>query len=284
MLSGLNSTGKTSFFDAILWGLTGSIARIGSKSSVINRFAELGDARVEIELRSHRGRELKVVRRVSNAEFASEILTVTLDGLRKEGSVARFLLLSELYPEDDGSDETLEAFSRWLTKSVYLEQDRVNAFVAASDEQQRFKIVRELLSAAHLNKLNLELKGARTAWTSETNRRRKEISSMCRSRNDLRERLSDIDGAVDAERLIGESAVCRGPRTPRSDAARSRYLWRTLARRRGLPLWIERSGRSPLSCRPLGCLPPASRECAIRSRRLQTPRTARATRVPRSRS
>ena len=207
VLSGSNGTGKTSFFDAILWGLTGSIERIGPKSSVINKFAEFGDARVEINLKAHDGHELSVIRRLSGSESATESLTVTLNGLPRRGTSARSLLLSELYPEGDDSDESFDSFSRWLTKSVYLEQDRVNAFVDASDEQQRFTIVGELVGAAHLNRLNRELERARKAWTTETNRRRDEIASMRQIRDSLQDRCNDIDKAVDLGRLLEACAA-----------------------------------------------------------------------------
>ena len=202
VLSGSNGTGKTSFFDAILWGLTGSIERIGPKISVVNRFAEFGEARVELVLRAHDGSDLQVIRRLSGAESLTETLAVTSNGLRERGSAARALLLSKLHPSGDGSDESFASLSRWLTKSVYLEQDKINAFVQAIDEQQRFEIVGELIGAASLTKLNRELDSARRAWTTATNRRRAEISSMRQIRSGLVDRLNDIDSSIVTSEII----------------------------------------------------------------------------------
>ena len=207
VLSGFNGTGKTSFFDAILWGLTGSVERIGPATSVINKFAELDDARVEIVLRPHDGGELVVVRRLSSMESPTETLTVTLNGRSERGAAARSLLLSELAVGGDDPDKSFESLSSWLTKSVYLEQDRVRAFVEANNEQQRFEIVGELVGASSLSKLNRELDNARRAWTTATNRIRDEIVSAHRALSGLVDRLNDIDSTIDEDEILGACAV-----------------------------------------------------------------------------
>ena len=207
VLSGFNGTGKTSFFDAILWGLTGSVERIGPKASVINKFAELDDARVEIALRPHDGGELVVVRRLSGMESPTETLTVTLNGVSERGAAARALLLSELDTDGDDPDESFESLSSRLTKSVYLEQDRVRAFVEASNEQQRFEIVGELVGASSLSKLNRELDSARRAWTAATNRIRDEILSVRHVRSGSVNQLNDIDSTIDEDEVLGACAA-----------------------------------------------------------------------------
>ena len=207
VLSGFNGTGKTSFFDAILWGLTGSVDRIGPKASVINKFADLGYARVELGLRLHEGGELVVTRRLSGMESPAETLTVTLNGTSKKGAAARALLLSKLAADGDNTDTSFESLSSWLTKSVYLEQDRVRAFVEASNEQQRFELVSELVGASSLSKLNRELDSARRAWSTTTNRTRDEILSVRHTRSGLVKRLNDIDDAIDEDKILGACAA-----------------------------------------------------------------------------
>ena len=207
VLSGFNGTGKTSFFDAILWGLTGSVDRIGPKASVINKFADLGYARVELGLRLHEGGELVVTRRLSGMESPTETLTVTLNGTSKKGAAARALLLSKLAADGDNTDTSFESLSSWLTKSVYLEQDRVRAFVEASNEQQRFELVSELVGASSLSKLNRELDSARRAWTTTTNRTRDEILSVRHTRSGLVKRLNDIDDTIDEDKILGACAA-----------------------------------------------------------------------------
>ena len=201
LLSGPNGTGKTSFFDAILWGLTGSIERIGSDETVINQFAEFGDARVEIDLKTRDGSALRIIRRFSDIMT----LTVAFDGNEPvAGDAAQALLLSKLYPDRSALDDSPEAFTRWLTHFGYLEQDRVNAFVEASDDQERFRVVGELVGASRLNRLNLELEKSRKAWTTDTNQRRDTISSLRKNRNDLQDRLDRIDNSINWEQLVQE--------------------------------------------------------------------------------
>ena len=51
IVSGVNGTGKTSMFDAILWALTGSIERLhASPADLINKYSPSGEARVQLVL------------------------------------------------------------------------------------------------------------------------------------------------------------------------------------------------------------------------------------------
>ena len=202
VLSGFNGMGKTSFFDAILWGLTGSIERLGSDASVRNAFSEFGDARVEITLQTDSGTELGVVRRLSGVDSSDETLTVAIDSHIERGSTAQTLLLSQFFGGRDGLDESFSSLSSWLTKSVYLEQDRVREFVEASNEQRRFEIVGELVGAASLSKLNRELESARRAWSAQTNRMRVEVASWHEELNSLEDRLNMIDSSIEANDVV----------------------------------------------------------------------------------
>ena len=233
VLSGFNGTGKTSFFDAILWGLTGSVDRIGPKASVINKFADLGYARVEMDLRLHEDRELVVSRRLSGMESPTETLIVTLNGTSEKGAAAQALLLSELAADSDNADTSFESLSSWLTKSVYLEQDRVRAFVEASNEQQRFEIVSELVGASSLSRLNRELDNARRAWTAATNRTKDEILSVRHTRSGLMKRLNDIDSAIDEDEI---RRACATWSSAASQAVRRGEV-QTLAKSASVSVW-----------------------------------------------
>src|SRR5437773_887798 len=66
ILIGANGSGKTSFFDAILWALAGQVPRLGSKpESVVSRYSPSGEARVELTLIKPDGGVLTVARRWS---------------------------------------------------------------------------------------------------------------------------------------------------------------------------------------------------------------------------
>lgn len=229
LLSGPNGTGKTSFFDAILWGLTGAIERIGPNESVVNRFAEYGEARIELGLRARDGSELQVIRRFSGQES----LIVTNDDSRTAGAAAQSLLLAHLYPNGHSSADSLEPFSRSLTRSVYLEQDKVNAFVESDDEKERFEIVGELVGAARLSELNRQLEKARKSWTTETNRISDELRAMIQNREDLKHRLNAIDSDINLLRLTeacltwsrSVDRLADGPRIEAPDEESGPTVW-----------------------------------------------------------
>src|ERR1700686_5113002 len=63
IVSGPNGCGKTSMFDAILWGLTGSVPRLnGDAGDVVSRYSLTGEARVELWLERN-GTSIQIVRR-----------------------------------------------------------------------------------------------------------------------------------------------------------------------------------------------------------------------------
>ena len=166
LVSGPNGAGKTSLFDAILWGLTGAVERVGSSDSVVNRFAEFGEARVEIHLTDDAGPRLEVVRRFGGTES----LAAQHGDDRRTGTAAQALILERLWPDGQGSTDPVASFSQSLTKSVYLEQDRVSAFVEADNEQTRFDVVGEIVGAGRLGEMSRQLEAGRRAWTTSTNR------------------------------------------------------------------------------------------------------------------
>ncbi len=64
IIAGVNGSGKTSFFDAILWALCGNVDRLGDDpASLVSEYSPSGEARVELVLRADSGRRVTVVRR-----------------------------------------------------------------------------------------------------------------------------------------------------------------------------------------------------------------------------
>lgn len=78
ILVGANGSGKTSFFDALLWGLSGAVARLSeSEAELVSKWSVTGEARVEVCLVTDEGENLVVTRRYDGQAH----LTVTRDGL-----------------------------------------------------------------------------------------------------------------------------------------------------------------------------------------------------------
>lgn len=195
LVSGPNGTGKTSFFDALLWALTGSVGRIGQGDTLLNRFSDFGECRVELLLVGGDDRELRIVRRFS----ISESLAVEYEGQRYHGSSAEAVLLLAIWPYGRGSADPLESFGRAMTRSIYLEQDRVNEFVDTDDEQQRFEVVGEIVGAGRLGELSRQLESGRRAWTSATNKMEQEFEPVLRQRSQLTQRIQELSSVESAE-------------------------------------------------------------------------------------
>lgn len=195
LVSGPNGTGKTSFFDALLWALTGSVGRIGSSDNLLSRFSDFGECRVELLLADEDDHELRIVRRFSD----SESLTVVYEGQRHHGPTAEAVLLLAIWPNGQGASDPLESFGRAMTRSIYLEQDRVNEFVDADDEQQRFEVVGEIVGAGRLGELSRQLESGRRAWTTATNQLDQEFEPVIRQRSQLTQRLQELSSVESAE-------------------------------------------------------------------------------------
>ncbi len=201
LLSGVNGSGKTSFFDALLWGLTGVVQRVGPSESLVSRFAEYGQCRVELELQGDDGGDLHITRSFSE----SQTLSVLHRGEAYKGSLAEMALISAIWPNGDTSADLSEAFSCKVTQSVYLQQDCVNAFVQASNEQQRFMIVADIVGAGQLATLNQQVESGRRAWTTGTTKLREEFRPTLDLRNSLVSKLNTLandKGAFDAESAV----------------------------------------------------------------------------------
>ena len=62
LVVGVNGQGKTSFFDAILWAVTGAIPRLRGLESVVSRYSSSGEARVAVSIVDDEGKAIEVTR------------------------------------------------------------------------------------------------------------------------------------------------------------------------------------------------------------------------------
>lgn len=165
IILGANGQGKTSIFDAVLWGLTGEVPRIGSKH-VISLYSESGGARVEIELVDPAGTIFTVTRSLGEGQDG---LRLTIAGDVSEGIAAEAALLERLWPETGRTEDAISALTAATTRSVYLQQDLVREFIESEDERQRFLAMSELVGAGTVSELTVALDKAKAAWTGATN-------------------------------------------------------------------------------------------------------------------
>ena len=193
LVHGPNGTGKTSLFDAVLWAITGSLARLDAPQAVISKYAEFGEARVELQLRARTGAQVVLRRRQSLGEDTSSLIVETSDE-RFSGPSADAALMRHLWPDGVASADPLGSLDRSITRAVYLQQDDVTSFINEDDERDRFAVVGEIVGAGRIGELVAALDRERRAWTAKTNRDRDEILGPLRAR---REQLAvQISGAA----------------------------------------------------------------------------------------
>ncbi|MDA8398622.1 MAG: AAA family ATPase [Actinomycetota bacterium] len=194
IVSGVNGSGKTSMFDAILWALTGSIGRLrGEPKDVVSAYSPTGEARVELQLQRD-GVPIRVVRRFDGDHH----LSVTADGGETTiEAAAETTLVELLWPDAKSAPNPGEALSQSLTRATYLQQDVVRQFVEADDEQDRFRVVGELVGVGRITELQKQLESSKRSWSLATTAREKEIDPLRGEHTSLVERLRRL-GTADA--------------------------------------------------------------------------------------
>jgi exonuclease SbcC len=197
IVGGVNGSGKTSMFDAILWGLTGSLARLnGETGDVVSKYSPSGEARVEVVLRTDNGSEMRVVRRFDGRAH------VTIDDGSGEvsGPAAEARLLDALWPDAKFAPEPQVALSRSLTRATYLQQDLVRQFVESDSEQDRFQVVSELVGVGRVEELQRQLEGSRNNWSKATNTIDRDVAPLRSQLAGVRERIARL-GSLENDTL-----------------------------------------------------------------------------------
>lgn len=191
ILSGPNGSGKTSLFDSILWGLSGSLPRFsGHKAQAISLYSPSGTARVELTFAHRDGRIIKIVRSASSEEHSDVI--VELEQRRLEGAAAVAGIYELFWPSSLQTSEPLSAFCTAFTRSVYLQQDLVRQFIESDSEDTRYTVMSELVGAGRLNEFLRELEASRNAWSRSRTQRETELEEARSRAAQIRQRLERL--------------------------------------------------------------------------------------------
>lgn len=190
ILTGANGTGKTSFFDALLWGLSGVVTRLSeSDEELVSKWSSTGEARVEIRLSTESGTDLVVTRRYDGQAHLS--LSGAHEG-STAGPAAEAKLIELLWPEASLAADPRTALNRSLTRATYLQQDSVREFVESDDEATRFQIVGELVGVGRVAELQRQMEMSRNAWTRGTTALAQELAPLLEKESHLRSRLASF--------------------------------------------------------------------------------------------
>lgn len=189
LVVGVNGQGKTSLFDAILWAITGQIARLNSPKSIVSLYSASGEARVEVRLTSDTHSELVVIRR-SDGETNTLLVRNETDTFH--GEAAEFELIQRLWRAGLAANEPRNALKSALERGVYLQQDMITDFLTADTDQQRFNAIGELMGTGRATELQLNLERSRVAWSRITNERKSDAGAIEARLRRLQGRLQEL--------------------------------------------------------------------------------------------
>jgi AAA domain len=202
---GVNGSGKTSLLDAVLWALTGRLARLESVGgSVRSGYVPTGETRVALVLRNQH-RRVEVVRSQIPDEKPSRLMVDLGEGPRR-GVAAEVALLEAVWPPGLDANDAPTAMTSALSRSVYLQQDLVRQFVEADTDRDRFDVLSELVGAGRIRELYEQLEKAKRAWTSATNELGKELEPLSARLDRLQALLERSTDVNDLEQGAGWSA------------------------------------------------------------------------------
>ena len=166
LVVGANGQGKTSFFDAILWAITGGIPRLKGLESVVSRYSTSGEARVELSIVDDDDKTIDVTRQ---SDGSRDELLVRVNGNDYRDQQGQVQLIENLWPEGLRSNDQIMALRSALQYGVYLQQDVLTGFLTAETDEQRFNVFSQFVGAGAATEFQLALERSRRAWSRATN-------------------------------------------------------------------------------------------------------------------
>lgn len=203
ILVGQNGYGKTSILDAILWGLSGSLPRLGDDARLVSMYSESGEVKVGITLaKGESDQEIKVVR-----SFDGQDQRIRLDTSEKsyKGPAAQGMLIDMLWPDAASASDPSDTLATALTRGTYLQQDLVRQFVDSNDAQERFNAVSELVGVGRVSEFQVDLEKSKRRWTRTTNERDAELSELSIRITQMNARVADIRERLDGKQRLVSS-------------------------------------------------------------------------------
>ncbi|WP_430786361.1 AAA family ATPase [Virgibacillus flavescens] len=179
ILYGENGYGKSSFFDAIEWCLTGTVDRFKqpgerniNKKIIVNRQAEEGET-CSVELIID---EVKLKRTFRNVKGSREtILVKDLSNI----TIAQGKENVERYIEENIAYETAnkKLLTTLIKKSHILSQDQITDFVLRDDPKGRFDSLADIMGYRQLMNLAKNLKKVKTEINRNISKQNQNIST-----------------------------------------------------------------------------------------------------------
>ncbi|QDV74283.1 AAA family ATPase [Botrimarina mediterranea] len=186
---GSNGLGKTSLLDAIHWGMCGKLGRIdGGDDKLVSMYSPTGQARVALTL-ADRDQEITITRVFDGY---TQSLQASIGGKHFKETSARARILELLWPEAASAKDGDESLSAALTRSVYLQQDRLRDFLDNATDQERFNVISELVGAGRLTELQSELESESRSWSRATTQLSKDLAPLVNRVEALQTQLASL--------------------------------------------------------------------------------------------
>lgn len=195
VILGANGQGKTSIYDAILWGLAGNVPRLRGGKNIVSMYSRTGEARVSIGLSSPAGDPIEVSRSTSEGE---DQLLLRAGDVRLQGEPAA-AWLSEALQRHPGPG-AMPDLAVSITRSVYLQQDLVREFIDSDDEKGRFSAVSELIGTGRVTEFQAALSKARRSWNRAVGELQAERAPKARDVEQLESELQRLGESRENDR------------------------------------------------------------------------------------
>ena len=182
ILVGPNGTGKTSLLDALLWGITGRLKRVGDQKRVLSLYAPAGLARVSIEIADKNGSML-LVRTFLEGEMNVALKT---SDANVEGPAADVEIVRRLWDAGSSNATPLDDLHDVMTRTVYLQQDLVRQFVDRDSADERFDAISSLIGVGKIADFQRRLVSSRKAWATAMGQRENALAEADRRLTSIR--------------------------------------------------------------------------------------------------
>ncbi len=191
ILFGENGYGKSSFFDAIEWGLTGTISRFDDdnlKEDILNRYESSNNLECKVELEFEKYKLIRSFTFDGTYFKNTQVKIVDMQGIIMKNNnkeINSKQKVDDFLSTKFSGSVIKNNFGKMLKQTYILSQDQVTDFVVDDDPRQRFRSLANIMGLQQLLNLSDNLK--------------KTLSQVKKQEEDLQREIQTIDKQVESK-------------------------------------------------------------------------------------